>query len=375
MRTPMNAIIGFSSPEMLESADLAQMRDYMGKIHASGSYLLTLINEVLDMTKIESQRMELHEAPVTLREVLSDILPIIEEIADKKDVCFQLEADETDDRIYADRSPLSQILMNLLSNAVKFTESGGFVRLAVSRIARDADSVAYQICVQDNGCGMSEEFQQRMYEPFSQESSSRGGTGLGLAIASQMVELMGGTMSCESRQGAGTTFTIRIAFRSAAAAAVTPALPEGSSPEADPVDLAGRQILLCEDHPLNAQIAKILLERRGISVETACDGAQGVRLFELSQPGFFDLILMDIRMPEMNGLEAAKAIRALNRPDARNIPIIAMTANAFAEDIAQSQRAGMNAHLSKPIDPKLLYTTLEKYLAPQKTEGEDPPAP
>ena len=383
MRTPMNAIIGFSSPELLENADLEEMQEYMQKIHSSGGFLLTLINDVLDMTKIETQRMELREEPLTQQMILDSVVPIIAEVSQEKKIHFQVEADQNQTLFLGDRQRLGQILMNLLSNAVKFCKKEGTVLLSIKQIHKDKNMVTSRIVIQDNGCGMSEEFQKKMYEPFSQEGKSDGGTGLGLAITKQMITLMGGTIKCRSEENAGTTFTITISNRIAEegnttcgheitndnltkTVKTTPTdRPDESTDkikESDENLLKGKRILICEDHPINAQIARRLLERVGIVVDEAHDGMEGIEMFETSDENYYQLILMDIRMPRMNGIEAAKAIRRLDRKDAVKIPIIAMTANAFKEDVEETQKAGMNEHLSKPIDPKILYVTLEKYM-------------
>ncbi|SHJ79039.1 Signal transduction histidine kinase [Hespellia stercorisuis DSM 15480] len=376
MRTPMNAIIGFSSPELLESADPEQIRDYMDKIHSSGSYLLTLINEVLDMSKIEMQQMELRENVITQKNLLVAVVPMIREIAQKKGVKFEIKADDSETPFYCDSQRMSQVLMNLLSNAVRFTEPGGTVRLEVMEVGKDEEQVVNFIRVSDNGCGMSEEFQEKMYEPFAQEGRTGGGTGLGLAIARQIITLMGGTMNCVSVPEKGTTFELYVTSRIAQMQSSAEGEQNGNgkvqtrqqtvcAPGESGV-LSGRRVLLCEDHPMNAQIARRLLERKGMIVEEARDGAEGLKRFWDTDPGTYDVILMDIRMPRMNGLETAQAIRALQREDAQSIPIIAMTANAFKEDREASKNAGMNAHLSKPIDPKILYATLEMYLDPER---------
>ncbi|MDD2979750.1 MAG: ATP-binding protein [Hespellia sp.] len=364
MRTPMNAIIGFSSRELLEKADKEALLDYMDKIHSSGGYLLSLINEVLDMAKIETERMELREEPITQERLLMTVVPMIDEIAKKKNVRFVVDVKQSETVFYCDSQHLGQVLMNLLSNAVKFTEPGGEVQLSVREIFKDEKTVTTQIEVQDNGCGMSEEFQKKMYEPFSQEGQKSGGTGLGLSIARQMVTLMGGTMECRSEKGRGTIFLVELTNRLDLDAEAMPNAENASEPEQKEKaeKLAGKRVLLCEDHPMNAQIARHLLERVGIQVEEAANGAVGLEMFEKSAEGSYDLILMDIRMPELDGLEATRRIRMLERKDAKKVPIIAMTANAFKEDVEESRSAGMNEHLSKPIDPKILYITLERYL-------------
>lgn len=360
MRTPMNAIIGFSSPVLLETADTAQKDDCLAKIHTSGQYLLGLINEVLDMTKIESNQIDLHCAPVRTTNLWDPVLPVIDKLASEKGVRFTTRiSSQPEEWLVADVQHLNQIVMNLLSNAVKFTPANGLVVFQSCFVAIDAETVRCLILVQDSGQGMSEEFLKKLYTPFEQENSGLEGTGLGLAITKKLVDLMGGTISCTSQKNLGTAFRVTLPMkRYTEESPPAPAAAQKPSPVHSRA-LAGRRVLLCEDHPLNTQIAVKLLERCGIHVYCAANGREGVARFRSSSPGFYDAILMDIRMPVMDGLQAAAAIRQLDRSDSLTIPIVAMTANAFAEDMEMSRRAGMNAHLSKPIDPETLYHTLE----------------
>lgn len=360
MRTPMNAIIGFSSSEMLENSTEEQKVEYLDKINGSAKYLLGLINEILDINKIESQKMELNEKPSTQRDMWGDVLPIIDEVAAQKNVIFEINLDNDDTIMMADGQRLSQIFVNLLSNAVKFTPSGGKVTLSSVVLFKRDDEIVHRYSVKDTGVGMSVEFQARLYQPFAQENPGREGTGLGLSIAKKLVELMGGTIKCESKEGKGTEFIVILTNK-----IVKESIYQESALQDYIVNeevLKGKRILLCEDHPLNTQIARKLLEKKDIIVEHAENGQRGVELIAHSEENYFDAILMDIRMPVMSGLEAAKAIRELDRTDAKHIPIIAMTANALADDIEATGKAGMNAHLSKPINPQLLYGTLSEYL-------------
>lgn len=364
MRTPMNAIIGFSSPEVTSGCDKEQLLEYVDKINDSGKYLLGLINEVLDMTKIDSGHMELKQHPIETWRFWQSTVAMVSEVAEQKGVHFVQELPEdTDTWILGDAQRLSQMVVNLLSNAIKFTPAGGTVAFTVKQVWTTVGKVHYRIIVRDNGAGMSKEFQQRMYEPFAQEHVNREGTGLGLAITRQLVELMDGTILCESALGQGTTFTVVLAFPQA-----TPpdsgenAVHANTEPELERV-LQGRRVLLCEDHPINRQIAARLLDRYNIQVDMVENGEQGVARFAASAPGDYDAVLMDIRMPVMDGLQAAAAIRAMkDRPDAATVPIIAMTANAFQEDRQASEKAGMNAHLAKPVEPQQLYATLAELL-------------
>lgn len=372
MRTPMNAIISFSSKEMLEGADDARRDEYLGKIHSSGEYLLGLINEVLDMTKIESNKVDLHFEEIKADTICETVIPMVEKLALKNHVTFQ-DTIELPDDLYlkVDTQHLNQILINLLSNAVKFTPEGGTVRLEISQYEKvdRSDKVYCTIIVEDTGIGMSDAFMEKLYTPFEQEHEGEGGTGLGLSITKKLVELMGGTIQCSSELGTGTKFMLTIALdkiaksdKEIAQKTMEPQTQTGSEDH-----LEGKRILLCEDHPLNTQIAMRLLERKGMIVDTASNGRIGVERFAQSKAFYYDAVLMDIRMPEMTGLEAADAIRHLDRADAKIIPIIAMTANAFEEDIRKSRAAGMNEHLSKPIEPDKLYHALNKLIDETKT--------
>lgn len=362
MRTPMNAIISFSSTELLEVATDVEKDDYFKKIHDSGEYLLGLINEVLDMTKIESNKTELHFETVKTEELWRTTLPIIDELAHARNVNFSKNINICPKQyVIADKQRLDQIVMNLLSNSVKFTAEGGTVSLNVDieNNIENTEALHCKIVVGDTGIGMSKEFMSRMYTPFVQENSGREGTGLGLSIVKSLVELMGGTIDCESEKDVGTTFTINLELKKAAS-------PNGQAVEqnekSDEAYLRGKRILICEDHPLNTQIARRLLEKEGMIVEAAENGKIGVDMFVQSDVGYFDAVLMDIRMPVMGGLETAKTIRALERADAKTIPIIAMTANAFDEDMRASSAVGMNVHLSKPIEPLKLYAALKEQI-------------
>lgn len=365
MRTPMNAIIGFSSPEALDGCSKEQLDEYLEKINGSGKYLLGLINEVLDMTKIDSGKMELESNVIEMDNFLETTVYMIEELCEKRQIRFVKQLPPGEGICFiGDKQRLSQIVVNLLSNAVKFTPKNGTVTFSVQKSMLSDTHITYIFTVKDTGIGMSREFQAKMYEPFIQEHSGKEGTGLGLTIVQQLVTLMDGTIECISEKNAGTEFNIQLTFplcESAATGKTGGGTAQPADKERIAKALAGKRILLCEDHPLNQQIATRLLTRMGVTVEIANDGKQGTQAFEKSEENDFDAILMDIRMPEMDGLQATRYIRSLNRPDAKKIPIIAMTANAFVEDVEATSAAGMNEHLSKPIDPQKLYQTLAKY--------------
>ncbi|MDD4851339.1 MAG: ATP-binding protein, partial [Gemmiger sp.] len=267
--------------------------------------------------------------------------------------------------LYLDVGRIEQLIMNIVGNAIKFTPEYGTIDFYMDNVSSDADTLWDKIVVRDSGIGISKEFLPYLFQPFRQEcsktTSKYQGTGLGMTIAKQIVELMGGSIDVKSELGVGTEFTLLLPLRKA-----TPAQMEAhrmlGEPKRQGVSLQGKRVLLCEDHPLNAQIARRLLEKQGVEVTHAENGKQGVALFEASYPGYYDAILMDIRMPVMDGLEASRIIRALPRPDATQIPILAMSANAFDEDVRRSQEAGINLHLSKPVDAQRLYNALAEWI-------------
>lgn len=372
MRTPMNAINSFSSLELLEETTEAQKVEYLKKIHTSGEYLLGLINEVLDITKIESNKIDIQYIAMNTRHIWDTILPIIEKLAQKKGITFQKEISMEDAMIKIDQQHISQVVMNLLSNAVKFTPQGGIVKFKVSGVIDEGNpsQIKCTIIVSDSGIGMSESFMENLYQSFVQENEGREGTGLGLSIAKKLTELMNGSIECVSRQGEGTTFTLNLAFEKCSEEEINE-IRKRETRKSKVTDncihkdhlgnpyFENKHVLVCEDHPLNTQIIVRLLERVGFEVDTAENGKIGLDILEKSPEGFYDAVLLDIRMPVMGGLETSKAIRSLDRKDVKEMPIIAMTANAFTEDVMASKEAGMNAHLSKPIEPQKLYKTLQ----------------
>ena len=358
MRTPLNAIIGYSSQALRGGASGQQKDSFLDDIHAAGKYLLGIINDVLDMSKIESNKMVLHPEPYTCHELQTNVQTVIQPLCRDKGVAFAMHfPQEVTFPVLMDRTRVNQIFVNILSNAVKFTPAGGQITLNAKCAEQVGGKLSAVFTIADTGCGMSAEFLPHAFDSFSQEYAGQAmhneqGTGLGLSIVKQLVEMMGGSITVQSTLNVGTTFTVTLP--------ITPALPEQADQgRAFPVGgLRGLSLLLCEDHPMNRQIAVHLLEKEGCTVDTAFDGAQGVAMFTASAPRHYSAVLMDIRMPVMDGLAAARAIRRLPRADAATVPIIAMTANAFLEDQRASLDAGMNAHLPKPIDPQLLYRTI-----------------
>ncbi len=363
IRTPMNAILGMSRL----GEDVAKDEDvvaYFKDINNSGNYLLGLINDILDMSRIEQGKMDINNKYEEKDEIIRSVEVVIKPLAEAKGIDFNIiTKGDSPQWVYLDRLRTQQVYINILNNAIKFTESGGKVDWIIESEMLSANKVKFFITISDTGCGMSEEFLERIFEPFAQEQNSlvnaRQGTGLGLAIAKSIVEKMGGTISVASKIGLGTTFTIEFTRD---CKSVNNAVAFAQEADDAKSILAGKKVLLCEDHPLNTLVATKLLEKVGMIVETAENGLIGVNKFSESEENEFNVVLMDIRMPVMDGLEATTKIRALNRQDAKSVPIIAMTANAFAEDRSLSKSAGMNEHLSKPIEPNILYKTLSDYI-------------
>ena len=350
IRTPMNAIIGFTNIAMKHNPP-PEIKSCLNKISDSSEHLLALINDVLDISRIESGKIKYIPTPVDIVEVTDSVLTIMYGYLANRNLNFRTELEEFKSRyVLTDAVRVREILVNILGNAVKFTNDGGTVTYAVSYSERAQENcilVRYRIT--DTGIGMSEEFVEHIFDEFSQEDQGARtqykGTGLGMAITKKYVDLMGGTISVESKKGVGTTFTVELPMEITDASKVTK-----TDYAAGKVDVDGLKVLLVEDNELNAEIAMVQLEELGMQITRACDGEEAVTLFADHPPGTFDIILMDVMMPKMNGYEATNSIRTLeNRPDGETIPIIAMTANAFAEDVQASLDAGMNGHLSKPI--------------------------
>ena len=350
IRTPMNAIVGFTDIAMKRKPD-KEVENCLKKIRQSSEYLMTLINDVLDISRIESGKLEYKPVPVDLRDVINTILSIAKGYTEKRDLNFIVSREELKNPyVMADELRIREVLLNIISNAVKFTKDGGTISfIAENCPGNDKNHIIVRYRISDTGIGMSEEFQTRIFDEFSQENdgarTSYKGTGLGMAIAKRYVDLMGGKIEVSSRQGSGSTFTVEIPLLIAERV-----LTEKEEKLGKDIDLNGLHVLLAEDNDLNAEIAVALLEEKGMIVTRTADGKSALKQFCNTVQGTFDLILMDIMMPEMNGYETTKAIRNLpNRPDGKKIPIIAMTANAFAEDVQDALNAGMNEHVAKPI--------------------------
>jgi len=359
IRTPLNGIIGMTY--LTQKMDLPpEAGENLAKIDTSSKFLLGLINDILDMTKAESSKVEFHPEPYLQKEFNGYLDAVIRPLCSDKRQIFLVKSSHADDAVpLFDKLHINQVLFNLLSNAVKYTPEGGTITCTNSFGKAGPDGkLPVEFSVSDTGVGISEEFQKELFKPFGREArtSHVQGTGLGLAIVKRMVDLMGGTITVRSRQNEGTTFTVRLIVDSVRPDALAKAADAGADTASDA--LKGKHILLCEDHPLNQEIAQALLSAKGMIADMAEDGQSGVEMFVRSSFGYYDVILMDIRMPVMDGYEAARTIRALNRPDAKTVPILAMTADAFTDDIKKCMDAGMNGHVSKPIDPQALYDAL-----------------
>ena len=361
IRTPMNAIVGFTDIAMKRKPD-KEVENCLKKIRQSSEYLMTLINDVLDISRIESGKLEYKPVPADLRDIINTVSSIARGYMENRDLNFCVSREELKTPyVMADELRIREVLLNIISNAVKFTKDGGTISFVAENCpGNDEHHVIVRYRISDTGIGMSEEFQSRIFDEFTQENdgarTSYKGTGLGMAIAKKYVDLMGGKIEVSSRQGIGSTFTVEIPLRIA-----EQVLTEKEEKLRKEMDLHGLHVLLAEDNDLNAEIAVSLLEEQGMIVTRAADGKSALLQFCNTAPGTFDLILMDVMMPEMNGYETTKDIRNLSdRPDGKEIPIVAMTANAFAEDVQAALDAGMDDHVAKPMDMDILISAIEK---------------
>ena len=353
IRTPMNAILGMTHIAQGNCNDPKLVGEYLGKIDSSAKYLLSLLNDILDMSRIESGKLTLSVVPVDLQDVLENVENLMRPTTVKNEQNFVVEKKVVWPMVHADALRLNQVLINLLGNATKFTPAGGSITLSVFPVAEKEDEVVYRFSVKDTGIGISEENIIRVFNSFEQaeDDTARkfGGTGLGLAISYNLVELMGGKLLVQSQEMIGSTFYFEIALKKVKEQAQNTDSASDLVRRGE-VDFKGKRVLLVEDNEINIEIAEVVLEGMGFVVEKAYNGKEGLDMFEQSAPGYYDAILMDIRMPVMDGLEATRAIRILARSDARLVPIIAMSANAFDEDMRKSIESGMNGHMAKPID-------------------------
>ncbi|HRL46271.1 MAG TPA: ATP-binding protein [Blautia wexlerae] len=369
IRTPINGICGMINVADHYADNMEKQTECRAKIKKTSHLLLELINEVLDMSKLESDEVVLEEIPFNLNSIFEEILGVIEHMAAEQNIRIIWEEKEvTHWNLIGSPVHVKRILMNILSNAVKYNKENGYVYISCREIpSKQTAMPTLEFVCRDTGIGMTEAFQKRIFEPFAQEhAGSRtkfAGTGLGMPITKKLVEKMGGTISFESKEGTGTTFVIRIPFQIDA-----DMKDRNETEEKTETSIQGLHVLLAEDNELNMEIAEFVLQNEGAVVTKAWNGQKAVDIFRKSRPGEFDAILMDIMMPVMNGYEAAKMIRSLDREDAKVIPIIAMTANAFTEDKMRAKEAGMDEHIAKPVDGKLLVKVINELVKRDQRE-------
>ena len=358
LRTPLNGIIGLLDINDNHPDDTELNQRSRDKARVAANHLLSLLNDVLELSKLDSQRATLIEEPFDLRDVLEEVETISKLKAESLNI--DLKCDYKDNLtcpyLYGSSLHMKQILLNLVDNGIKYNKVGGFVKLEVNVKRHKEDLITYEFVVKDNGLGIDKEYLDHIFEPFSQENQNfneyRLGTGLGMSIVKGLVELMKGSISVTSKKGVGSTFEVVIPFK------IAPEIVKNTKDSK--VSIQGKKVLLVEDNELNREIAKTLLEDEGVLVSEAVDGLDALKVFEESEIGYFDLILMDVVMPNMNGLNATRAIRELNRIDS-NLPIIALSANAYAEDIKKTKDAGMNDYVSKPFKIENLVEMIDKY--------------
>ncbi len=367
IRTPLNGIVGMVNIAQRYKDDPEKVQDCREKITHSIDYLMDLVNNVLEISRLESGNFELENKPFNLGALLLRTIPIVEVNATENGIVFKGgRVSSKMEHLFVVGSPLhlNRVLMNIASNAIKYNRPGGSVELFCTELESDETTATYKFVCKDTGIGMSKDFQKHAFEPFAQEgketTNGYSGSGLGLSIVKEIIEDgMGGTVELESEENVGTTVSITLTLE------LDQSQPQQiittEEPDHPHVDLAGRKLLLVEDNDLNMEIAHVLLEDLGLSIIEAKNGKEALDIFAQSKPSEFSYIFMDVMMPVMNGLEATKEIRKLDRPDAQTVPIIAMTANAFIEDRNACLEAGMNTHMAKPIDPDLLRTTLEEF--------------
>ena len=361
IRTPINGICGLINMADHCADDMEKQTEYRTKVKEASNLLLELVNDVLDMSKLESDEVILEEIPFNLSSISREVFIVIEQMAAERNIRIVWEKKEITHRDFIG-SPgyVKRVMMNILSNAVKYNRENGHIYIHCMEIpSEQPEMTTIEFVCRDTGIGMTEEFQKYVFEPFAQEDAGSrtkfAGTGLGMSIAKKLVEKIGGTITFESEEGAGTTFVIRVPFR-----IDTDRNSKVETGEKSEASIRGLHILLAEDNELNMEIAEFVLQNEGAVVTKAWNGQEAVERFKKSEPGEFNVILMDIMMPVMNGYEAAKAIRSMDRKDAKTIPIIAMTANAFTEDRIRAKEAGMDEHIAKPIDIKTILTVFDQ---------------
>lgn len=372
IRTPINGIQGMLEIAEHYSDDMEKQRECRGKMKEASGYLLSLVNDVLDMNKLESGAIVLENRPFDLLEVLMEANTVAEMQAVDHGVSYIIDWDSSNiEHRYLVGSPvhLKQILHNFASNAIKYNRENGTVTVGCNELSCDEDKAVFRFFCADTGIGMSSEFLEHAFEPFSQEGrnsrTTYAGTGLGLSIVRELAARMGGSVDVTSELGVGSRFSVTLEFQVDKTAGQT-----GRAGACERIDTTGMHALIVEDNELNMEIAEFMLESDGFVVDKAMNGQEAVDMFAASEPGEYDIILMDIMMPVMGGREAARAIRAMDRPDAGTIPIVAMSANAFSDDVLGSIEAGMNAHIMKPIDTAKLKSTIQEVLREASTTGD-----
>ena len=364
IKTPMNVIVGATALGLEETEHPERMEECLNRIRGASEFLMGLLNDLVDKTKIENGKSHLHPKPYSLTEFLNEVENMMEPMCERKWIRFHMPHEEININMMVDPVRFFQIFFNLLSNAVKFTPEGGEVTFRICNYATHNNQFCADYVVSDNGMGMSEEFQQILFQPFTQESVNQGergnGAGLGLAIVRSIVDLMGGTITVKSEPQKGTEIKVHLEIE---IAEIQPEI-EVAHRSAEEIQniLRGKRVLLVEDHPLDVEISRRILEHVAVNVISAQDGKAALEQFKAEEPYHFDAILMDIQMPNMNGFVAARAIRKVAKPDAQIIPIIALSADDTLEDVRKCKEAGMNAHIAKPVEPQKLYQILCEYL-------------
>ena len=376
IRTPMNAIIGITTLMKNELHQPEKLAEHLDKLENSGQLLLGIINDILDMSRIESGKTTLNVEKMNLPQQISQLDSIIRQQAGQRRQTFTVNTHLQHENVLADPNRLNQVLMNILSNAVKYTPTGGHIRFEVDELPRNEHYARYRFVVQDDGIGMSEAYQKTLFDPFTREERSGTnkvqGTGLGMAITKNIVDLMGGSINVESTTGKGTRFEVVLEFPVDAEADAVPEAQVLPEEEKKTSPLSGMKFLCAEDNAINAEILEMLLEANGASCTICSNGQEIVDAFASVKPGEYDMILMDVQMPVMDGLEATRRIRSGENPLGRIIPILAMTANAFLEDMQKSREAGMDEHLSKPVDIAALEQTVKRFrvIPPKINSGQ-----
>lgn len=363
IRTPMNSIIGLAYLTSENADNAKQVLENMEKINQSAHFLLSFTDDILNLSQLQSGNVALAEEIVDLEAFFDELVRTAAEKAHKKEISFLTEKRRDFRKKYSfDAEKLRKALYNILENAIKFTNSGGKVEFIIEKTQHTEAADTFRIEIRDNGMGIKKEFLPHIFDPFAQEDNCsttlNGGTGLGLSIAKNIIEFMGGSIDVHSVKGEGSVFVVMMTLKTAA----EDVLHQQRTVQDEDCDFSGKRALLVEDNEINIEITRNILLHKNLTVEVALNGAEGVAAYMNHEPGYYDVILMDIRMPVMDGLTAAKQIRSAGREDSRQVPIIAMTAKVFEEDVRKSFEAGMDAHLSKPLDIKQMYMVLKRMM-------------